>query len=77
MSHPKHSTPSNISDEGDDDDIGSSGSDGVSQQVQPKPCPVTRILATAVLGEGSRGPRVSTRSRHTVHVPVPYETRKI
>ena len=33
MSHPKHSTPSNASDEGDDDDISSSGSDGVSQQV--------------------------------------------
>ena len=77
MSHPKHSTPSNASDEGNDDNIGSSGSDGVSQQVQPKPHPIARISATAVLGEGSGGPGVSTCPCCTVHAPIPYGTRKI
>ena len=77
MSHPKHSTPSNASDEGDDDDIGSSGSDGVGQQVQLKPCLIARISATAVLGEGSGSPGVSTRPRCTVRAPIPYGMRKI
>ena len=77
MSHPKQSTPSNASDEGDDDDISSSGSDGVSQQVQPKPRLITRMSATAVLGEGSGGPGVSTRPHRTVCAPVPYGTQKI
>ena len=77
MSHPKHSTPSNASNEGDDDNISSSGSDGVSQQVRPKPCLITRISATAVLGEGSESPRNSTHPHRTVCAPVPYGMQKI
>ena len=41
-----------------------------------KPCPIARGVATSVLPEGSGGPEISTH-HHTVHVPIPYRTRKI
>ena len=76
--HSEHSTPSNSSGGSDNDDHGSQGGlAGAGHQVQPKPHPITRGMATSVLAEGSGGPEVSTHPRHTVHVPIPYRTRKI
>ena len=76
--HSEHSTPSNSSGGSDNDDHGSQGGlAGAGHQVQPKPHPITRGMATSVLAEGSGGPEVSTHPCHTVHVPIPYRTRKI
>ena len=76
--HSKHSTPSNGSGGSDNGDHGSQDDPaGAGHQVQPKPHPIARGVATSVLAEGSGGPEGSTRPCHTVHVPIPYRTRKI
>ena len=76
--HSEHSTPSNGSGGSDNGDHGSQGDPaGAGHQVQPKPRPIARGVATSVLAEGSGGPEVSTCPRCTICVPIPYGTRKI